>query len=288
MAYRFFIPFLTFVALIHFSLGSPAFGKDLQLVKTVCGPNTSQDREKSVKKVCLGKFRDTERNLVVLEMNDGSTRLLEEAKVKQTGYGEQEFGDITVRLDLVELDENDKRMPKRKSKATIHTTWEYSDGLDQIRGRTYDKKSFDAFLEQSRPDETLAGNKTKDIFTCHVSEKGEAVKVQFGVQNMGTRKAGLLDLQPSQESDPILISPKRLKSGGSSSLEALNAQGGDLNMSKTRLILIGDDDGVTTVHFILYKNSDYKKGYVRVSIDVPEGEKDPSWYSKVSCERVTQ
>ncbi len=278
MAYR------AALLILIFGFTFPAFGKD-RVEKESCGRNTTKAR--SISKVCLGKLSESGRGLVVLEMADGSDRLLEETKTKTSGFGEQEFGDVTYQVTLVELDEDFKQLPKKKSKAIIHSTWEYSDGNTEVRGQTHDKKSFDALVESDAKDEAVAKVKTKDIFTCKISERGEEVTVQFGIGDMATRKVALLDLQPKVEGEPIVITPKALKDGAESSLNALNAQGGDLSMGNTRLSLLGDDDGETMVHLILYKNNGFKKGYVRVDIDTPPGQKDSSWYSKISCDRTS-
>ncbi len=264
-------------------------GKDLKIDKYACGANSTQNaqKEKTIERVCLGQVKDAKQEFIILEMVDASERVLEVVKSKRTGVSEQEFGDVTNHESLVEVDEELKQLPKKVSKATVCTTWEYSDRNTQVRGQTSDKKSFDAFVDSDRIDE-VKGQKSLDTFTCHVSEAGKNMEVKFAVKDMAYKRYALVDLKPVFEGGPISITPKEIKKGVESTLNALNAQGGAIAVGKTRLVLTGDDDGVTLVHFVLFKNSDYKHGYVRVSVDTPPGAKDPSWYGTVICNRISE
>lgn len=69
-------------------------------------------------------------------------------------------------------------------------------------------------------------------------------------------------------------------------LTTLNAEGSaymDKVGDKDALILHGDDISIVINHVVLYKNSGYKRGYIRQSEDSgTTGSK--GWYSKVRCE----
>ena len=119
-----------------------------------------------------------------------------------------------------------------------------------------------------------------DLFECQVKEKGQTVKVSFGVHDLRTpNKAQLEDIKGSEKFTPIVVSPKSLRDGADSELNTLNDQGGDLRVGKTKLTLFGDGDGETSVFLVLYKSSDYTKGFVRVE----HSDKKGDWYQNIHC-----
>ncbi len=104
-----------------------------------------------------------------------------------------------------------------------------------------------------------------NTITCMIKEDFEGkvldVKVEFLVKNLGSKKAELLQ-HPKADEDmgAILVTPNEY-----TNMTHLNGQGGDLRVSEERIRLFGDGDGYTFVDLVLYKDSGYQKGYVRVS-----------------------
>ena len=113
--------------------------------------------------------------------------------------------------------------------------------------------------------------------TCLVKEDKVDVKVEFLVSNLGSSK-GQLQQHPKAQDDlgAILVTPEMI-GDHYSDLTHLNGQGGDLRVSADKIRLFGDGDGYTFVDLVLYKNTDYQKGYVRV---YGSGNQ---WYQKISC-----
>jgi hypothetical protein len=127
----------------------------------------------------------------------------------------------------------------------------------------------------------LAGSvQAADHFTCKVKESGQTVTVKFAVNNLSKpSKATLVNLSKDDEWAPILVSPQRLKNGYFAEMCTLNDQGGDLRVDSEKLKLFGDGDGYTLVDLVLYKNSGFTRGYVRVYGSVTP------WYQKIACTR---
>lgn len=113
--------------------------------------------------------------------------------------------------------------------------------------------------------------------TCLVKEDKVDVKVEFLVSNLGSSKAQLQQHPKAQDDlGAILVTPEMI-GDHYSDLTHLNGQGGDLRVSADKIRLFGDGDGYTFVDLVLYKNTDYQKGYVRV---YGSGNQ---WYQKISC-----
>lgn len=117
--------------------------------------------------------------------------------------------------------------------------------------------------------------------TCLVKEnfenKSVNIKVEFLVKNLGSSKAELVQHpKASEESGAILISPEQVN-GQFSNMTHLNGQGGDLRVSNDRIRLFGDGDGYTFVDLVLFKDTNYQKGFVRVY-----GSGD-QFYQKINC-----
>lgn len=105
--------------------------------------------------------------------------------------------------------------------------------------------------------------------TCMVKEESNEkiidVKVEFLVKNLGSKKAELLQHpKGNEEMGAIFVSPEKAN-GYYTNMSHLNGQGGDLRVSDERIRLFGDGAGYTFVDLVLYKDSGYQKGYVRVS-----------------------
>ena len=117
------------------------------------------------------------------------------------------------------------------------------------------------------------------LFECKLKEKGHSVTVRFGVApSLDPKEARLVEVKGSTEYEPIVIEPKRIN-GDQPTIGTLNGQGGDLRMAKSALTLFGDDDGVQYAWLVLYKNSNYTKGYAK--FEGPRG-KD-NWYQRIRC-----
>jgi hypothetical protein len=114
--------------------------------------------------------------------------------------------------------------------------------------------------------------------TCNVKDGNTDVKVEFLIQDLGSKNAELISHPSLSEDDygAILISPAEVD-GHFSLPTTLNDQGGDLRVGKDRIRLFGDGDGYTFVDLVLFKDSGYTKGYVRVS-----GYADQS-YQNITC-----
>lgn len=119
--------------------------------------------------------------------------------------------------------------------------------------------------------------------TCKVKDEGVDLKVEFLVQDLGTKNAELLKHPSLTEDDygAILITPNEINDR-MNSMDPLNEQGGDLRVGKDRIRLFGDSAGYTFVDLVLFKDSGYEKGYVRVY-----GYADQS-YQKISCSVKTK
>lgn len=117
--------------------------------------------------------------------------------------------------------------------------------------------------------------------TCKVNEvindEKTEIKVEFLVKNLGSNKAELIQHPKAQEDmGAILVTPEEIK-GQYANMTHLNGQGGDLRVNKDSIRLFGDGAGYTFVDLVLYKDSGYKKGFVRVS-----GSGD-QFYQKLNC-----
>lgn len=104
--------------------------------------------------------------------------------------------------------------------------------------------------------------------TCKVSEefgaKRDDVKVEFLIANLGSLKAKLVQHPKAEEEmGAILVTPREIN-GIYPNMLNLNGQGGDLRVSRDKIMLFGDGDGYTFVDLVLFKDSGFQKGYVRV------------------------
>lgn len=112
----------------------------------------------------------------------------------------------------------------------------------------------------------FAGNVT--TITCPVKESFQKttkeITVEFRVKNLGNKNANLLQHpKANQDMGMILVSPEMVEDLYSQ-MTHLNGQGGDLRVQEDRIRLFGDGDGYTFVDLVLFKNTEYQKGYVRV------------------------
>lgn len=132
---------------------------------------------------------------------------------------------------------------------------------------------------------SLMAQSQVSTITCNVNEilenKTIPVKVEFLVANLGSNNAELVQHpQAEDEMDAVLVSP-RTTGEQWTSMTNLNAQGGDLRVSDDKIVLYGDGAGYTFVDFVLFKNTNYKKGYVRVYGSGVQ------LYQKVNCSVTT-
>lgn len=128
---------------------------------------------------------------------------------------------------------------------------------------------------------TMAYGQTISTITCKVNEvidnKKVEVKVEFLVKDLGSKKAQLLEHPKAQDDmGAILVSPQEIH-GQYVNMTHLNGQGGDLRVSEDKIRLFGDGAGYTFVDLVLFKDSGFTKGFVRVS-----GSGD-QMYQKLSC-----
>lgn len=119
--------------------------------------------------------------------------------------------------------------------------------------------------------------------TCPVKEDGKTVTVSFKIKNlMQTRMSPeLVNLGQYEEAGPVQVDPL-ITNGKYSALSALNEQGGDLRVGQDKLLLFGDGAGYTFVDLVLFRNSGFTKGYVRV---YGSGDK---WYQVLNCKVSTR
>lgn len=115
--------------------------------------------------------------------------------------------------------------------------------------------------------------------TCPVIEEHKKITVEFLIKDLGTKKAELIKHPKLTEDDygAILVHPQMIKDHFAL-MNTLNDQGGDLRVGPDRIRLFGDGDGYTFVDLVLFKESGYTKGYVRVS---GSGEQ---LYQKITCQ----
>ncbi len=148
-------------------------------------------------------------------------------------------------------------------------------------------------------------------FSCKLNEpvktetkvKEYEVEARFRVSNIGNKNIALeyLSKKGEEEFSPIEVVPDEFTGGYQSVLHKLNDQGGDIRLYRTDkkakensnakpkdkkkeievsgFRLFGDSDGVDYVDLIVWKNGDYKKGYVRYRAD----DKKDSWYKTITC-----
>jgi hypothetical protein len=136
------------------------------------------------------------------------------------------------------------------------------------------------------------GNLTAQIplgnveFTCKTTGKFEGAKthtVKFTIDDARkslSKKSGEIFSKFEQDEDDysiVDVTPE------SSKLEALNENSG-AQLKKDRLVIDGDSDGFYLVELVLYRNSGFKNGYVKL-VDSGEGIGDQ--YSKISCTQKT-
>lgn len=126
---------------------------------------------------------------------------------------------------------------------------------------------------------TTAFAKSVSTITCSITEEKKKVKVEFLIQDLGSKKAELIKHPKLSEDDygAILVTPKEINNRFSV-MNTLNDQGGDLRVGEDRIRLFGDGDGYTFVDLVLFKDTGYQKGYVRVS-----GSGD-QMYQKINCQ----
>jgi hypothetical protein len=116
-------------------------------------------------------------------------------------------------------------------------------------------------------------------FDCKTERQvdGKDHRIKFAIKNISSaRKIEVLTPEGREDPDymPIKVTPNEGR------VPALNE-----NLSAatgSRLMRIsGDSDGFFLIDLVLYKNSDYTKGYLKIHGSEDDG---PHQYSKVTCE----
>lgn len=105
------------------------------------------------------------------------------------------------------------------------------------------------------------------MITCHVIEefkhKDYDVKVEFLISDLESIDAKLIQHPQAENGEgAILVNPKSIK-GTHTNMSYLNTQGGYLQVSNDRINLLGDN-GQAFVELVLFRESGFSKGYVRI------------------------
>ena len=117
-------------------------------------------------------------------------------------------------------------------------------------------------------------------FTCKFEAERNG-SIIFVIENLQSRKLNLLDAGEDSNGYPLPIISTGNNQKIYSLAMSLNSQGGEIYKSlRGNLYLYGDEDGCDIVTLYLYKNTDYKFGYIKA--DYRCNELDP-YYSKVNC-----
>ena len=112
-------------------------------------------------------------------------------------------------------------------------------------------------------------------FDCTTTEKvdGDIQHLQFSVKDMDQKGMDILDPKGKEDEDysPIKVQPEEGR------VPSLNENLG-WDTANERLTLHGDSDGFYLVDLVLFKDSGYQKGYLRISHS-----EDGDAYSLVTC-----
>jgi hypothetical protein len=116
------------------------------------------------------------------------------------------------------------------------------------------------------------------LFACKTDRPmdGSLREIAFSVKSMGSRSMEINAPDGSQvDYDPIKVTP------GNSRITSLN-ENLDFGAGTRHLRINGDSDGFYLSELVLYKNSGWTKGFVRIYASDPD-ESGPNEYSKLSC-----
>jgi hypothetical protein len=112
-------------------------------------------------------------------------------------------------------------------------------------------------------------------FSCELKSIGESFS--FKIDDLGSKDASLVHSDPNDEYSAI-FSSKSKDSTIKALIGSLDGQGGDLRIQPDGIALIGDGDGIDMATVGLYKDSGFKKGFVRWDFSGETG------YSLISCD----
>lgn len=118
-------------------------------------------------------------------------------------------------------------------------------------------------------------------FTCSLDNDSKN-NFSFQLENIGTDKVAFVVSNENDEySSPFKTSaPKNSLIAKYEIVDTLNGQGGDVRNQSKGLFFFGDAVGCSFVDFMLYKDSGYKKGYLKAYFHCSD---ERPIYSLVSC-----
>ncbi len=114
--------------------------------------------------------------------------------------------------------------------------------------------------------------------TCEL-EKYPNQKITFKMKDLGHAKATYLNIDPNDDYSPIFLSDSK-NEDIQQIIRALNEQGGDLTVAEDRIAFFGDSAGIDFVDLVLYKNSNFTRGFVRTDFEFST----VKGYSKLACQ----
>lgn len=114
-------------------------------------------------------------------------------------------------------------------------------------------------------------------FTCKL-EKFPRSTITFRMENLGAPGMTFLNQDPDDDYSAVFTTKSR-NQDIIALVDTLNGQGGDLRIGEDRISFFGDAAGIDFAYLDLFKNSGYKKGFVRMEFDFGTDKQ----YSKVSC-----
>lgn len=124
---------------------------------------------------------------------------------------------------------------------------------------------------------TLPAFAAVTTFTCEL-EKVPKQFITFKMTDVGTAKMNYLNSDPNDDYSPVFLT----RSNNDKVIrlvDTLNGQGGDLRFDNTRLSFFGDSAGIDFAYLVLFRNTGFRNGFVRIEFDNGE-DKD---YSKINC-----
>lgn len=120
------------------------------------------------------------------------------------------------------------------------------------------------------------------VFTCQLETiPGETF--QFKVNDLGTDSPQFDYMVSNDDGDLVFVTESK-NQDLNHIVDTLNGQGGDMRVSDDRIEFFGDSAGIDFVYLDLYKNTAYKRGFLRTDFDFNTEQS----YSKVSCRTKKQ
>lgn len=102
--------------------------------------------------------------------------------------------------------------------------------------------------------------------------------ITFKMKDLGSASMTFLNADPDDDYSAVFTTTSEDETV-IRIVDTLNGQGGDLRIGDDRISFFGDSAGIDFVYLDLFKNSGFKKGFVRTDMNFGE-EKD---YTKISC-----